>query len=125
MQLIEGHAELDIADHRDGLIVNLMPSLKLKATQFSVRLKERIPDDAFVIGRIVEIGPESLGAELECLNHQQEYIVGSDEMAVDFFIPDLADEHFGLSVQNGNFFVYHISKDKSAATEIFQSENEN
>lgn len=124
LQLIEGHAELDIADHRDGLIVNLMPSLKLKATQFSVRLKERIPDDAFVIGRIVEIGPESLGAELECLNHQQEYIVGSDEMAVDFFIPDLADEHFGLSVQNGNFFVYHISKDKSATTEIFQSENE-
>lgn len=123
-QFIEGHAEFDPADHKDGLIVNLMPSLKLKATQFSLRLKDRIPDDAFIIGRIVEIGPESMGSELECLNHQQEYIIGSDEMAVDYYIPDLADEHFGLSVQNGNFFIYHISKEKAATTELFQSENE-
>lgn len=123
-QLIEGHAEFDPADHKDGLIVNLMPSLKLKATQFSLRLKDRIPDDAFIIGRVVEIGPESMGSELECLNHQQEYIVGSDEMTVDYYIPDLADEHFGLSVQNANFFVYHISKGKAATTEVFQSENE-
>ena len=124
LQLVEGHAEFDIADHQDGLIVNLLPSLKLKATQFSLRLKERIPDDAFIIGRIVEVGPESMGAELECLNHQQEYIVGSDEMAVDYFLPGLADEHFGLSVQNSNFFIYHIAKNKDTTTEIFQSENE-
>ncbi len=123
-QLIEGHAEFDLADHADGLIVNLMPSLKLRATQFSLRLKERIPDDAFIIGRFVEVGPESMGSELECLNHQQEYIIGSDEMVVDYYIPDLADEHFGLSVQSGNFFIYHISKGKAATTELFQSENE-
>lgn len=124
MQLVEGHAEFNLADHQEGLIVNLLPSLKLKATQFSLRLKERIPDDAFIIGRLVEIGPESMGSELECLDHQQEYIVGSDEMAVDYYIPDLADEHFGLSVQNGNFFIYHIAKDKSAKSELFQNENE-
>ncbi|PIE35045.1 hypothetical protein CSA56_05825 [candidate division KSB3 bacterium] len=124
MQLIEGHAEFDIADHQDGLIVNLLPSLKLKATQFSLRLKDRVPDDAFIIGRLVEIGPESMGSELECLNHQQEYIVGSDEMSVDYYIPGLADEHFGLSVQGGNFFIYHIAKDQSVKTELFQSENE-
>ncbi|MBD3307190.1 hypothetical protein GF339_12235, partial [candidate division KSB3 bacterium] len=120
-QLVDGHAEFDRVDHQEGLIVNLMPSLKLKATQFSLRLKDRIPDDAFIIGRLVEIGPESMGAELECLNHQQEYIIGSDEMVVDYYIPDLADEHFGLSVQNGNFFVYQIAKEKTALTEVFQS----
>ncbi len=124
-QLIEGHLEFDPADHKDGLIVNLMPSLQLKASQFSLRLKDRIPDDAFIIGRLVEVGPESLGAELECLNHQQEYSVGSDEMVVDYYIPDLAGEHFGLSVQNGNFLIYHISKDKTAKTEVIQSDNEN
>ncbi|MCP4401175.1 MAG: hypothetical protein GY801_28245 [bacterium] len=124
MQLVEGHAEFDPTDHREGLIVNLLPSLKLKAIQFSVRLKERVPDDAFIIGRIVEIGPESMGSELECLNHQQEYIVGSDEMSADYYIPSLADEHFGLSIQNSNFFLYHISKERSAKTELFQSENE-
>ena len=124
MQLVEGHAEFDSADHRDGLIVNLLPSLNLKATQFSVRLKERVPDDAFIIGRIVEIGPESMGSELECLNHQQEYIVGSDEMSADYYIPSLAGEHFGISIQNSNFFLYHTSQERSAKTELFQSENE-
>ncbi len=123
-QLIEGHAEFDPADHKEGIIVNLMPSLKLKATQFSLRLKDRVPDDAFIIGRFVEVGPESMGSELECLNHQQEYIVGSDEMVVDYYIPDLADEHFGLSVQNGNFLIYQITKEKTAVTEVFQKENE-
>ncbi|PID56515.1 hypothetical protein CSB45_10820 [candidate division KSB3 bacterium] len=124
LQLVEGHAEFDPADHREGLIVNLLPSFKLKALQFSVRLKERVPDDAFIIGRIVESGPESMGSELECLNHQQEYIVGSNEMSVDYYIPALADEHFGISLQNGNFFLYHTSKEKIASTELFQSENE-
>jgi hypothetical protein len=124
LQFIQGHAEFDVADHEEGLIVNLMPSLRLKGSQFSLRLKDRIPDDAFIIGRIVEIGPESTGSELECLNHQQEYIVGSDEMIVDYYVSNLADEHFGLSVQNGNFYLYQISKDKAATTELFQSENE-
>jgi len=124
MQLIQGHDEFDVTEHKEGLIVNLMPSLKLKGTQFSLRLKDRIPDDAFIIGRVVEIGPDSTGSELECLNHQQEYVVGTDEMVVDYYISGLADEHFGLSVQNGNFYIYQISKDKAAATELFQSENE-
>lgn len=124
IQLIQGHEEFDDTEHREGLIVNLMPSLRLKGTQFSLRLKDRIPDDAFIIGRLVEIGPESTGSELECLNHQQEYVVGSDEMAVDYYISGLTDEHFGLSVQNGNFYIYHISKEKTAATELFQDENE-
>jgi hypothetical protein len=124
LQLIQGHDEFDVEEHKEGLIVNLMPSLKLKGTQFSLRLKDRIPDDAFIIGRFVEIGPESMGSELECLNHQQEYVVGSDEMTVDYYSADLADEHFGLSVQNGNFYIYQISKEKTATTELFQSENE-
>ena len=123
-QLVEGHAEFDPRDHQEGLIVNLLPSLKLKATQFSMRLKERVPDDAFIIGRLVEIGPESTGVELECLNHQQEYVVGSDEMTADYYMQGIADEHFGLSVQNGNFYIYQIAKDRDAATEIFQRENE-
>jgi hypothetical protein len=124
MQLVQGHAEFDEADHQEGLIVNLMPSLKLKATQFSLRLKDRIPDDAYIIGRLVEIGPESLGSELECLNHQQEYVIGSEEMVADYYIPELAPEHFGLSVQNNNFYIYQITNDKAATTELFQSENE-
>ena len=124
LQLIQGHAEFDAADHKEGLIVNLMPSLKLKGMQFSPRLKARIPDDAFIIGRIVEIGPESMGSELECLNYQHEYVVGADEMGVDYYLPDLADAHFGLSVQEGNFYLYQISQEKTAATELFQSENE-
>lgn len=123
-QLVEGHAEFHPDDHKDGLMVNLMPSVHLKETEFSVRLKDRIPDDAFIIGRIAEVGPDSLGAELECLNHQQEYIVGNEEMLVDYYIPDLADEHFGISIQNGNFFVYQISTEKNAVTELFQGENE-
>ena len=126
VQLIKGHAEIDVTEEelREGLIVNLLPSLKLKGTQFSLRLKDRVPDDAYILGRVMEIGPESSGAELECLNHQQEYVVGADEIAADFCIPELADEHFGLSVQNANFFIYHIAKEKSAATEIYQEENE-
>jgi len=124
LQLIQGHAEFDVAEHKEGLIVNLMPSLKLKGAQFSPRLKDRIPDDAVILGRLVEIGPESTGSELECLNHQQEYLVGANEMRVDYYIPDLADEHFGLSVQNENFYMYQIAKDKIATTELFQSENE-
>lgn len=126
VQLIQGHAEIDVTEEelREGLIVNLLPSLKLKGTQFSLRLKDRIPDDAYIIGRLMEIGPESTGAELECLNHQQEYVVGADEMAVDYCIPGLADEHFGLSVQSENFFIYHTAKDKTATTEIYQEENE-
>jgi hypothetical protein len=123
-QLIQGHAEFDAAAHAEGLIVNLMPSLKLKGSQFSLRLKDRIPDDAMIIGRIVEIGPESTASELECLNHQQEFVVGSDEMAVDYYVAALAEEHFGVSVQNGNFYIYQISKAKAASTEVFQSENE-
>lgn len=124
LQLIQGHAEFDAAAHKEGLIVNLMPSLKLKSAQFSLRLKDRIPDDAFIIGRIIEIGPESTGSELECLNHQQEFVVGSDEMVVDYYLADLADEHFGLSVQNSNFYIYQITKAKNATTEVFQDENE-
>jgi hypothetical protein len=126
VQLIQGHAEIDVTDAelREGLIVNLLPSLKLKGAQFSLRLKDRVPDDARIIGRLLEIGPESNGAELECLNHQQEYVIGADEMGADFCIPGLADEHFGLSVQHENFFVYHIAKDKAAATEVYQAENE-
>jgi len=123
-QLVEGHAEFDPRDHQEGLIVNLLPSMKLKAAQFSLRLKERVPDDAFIIGRLMEIGPDSSGVELECLNHQQEYVVGSDEMTADYYIQDVAEEHFGLSVQNGNFFIYQIAKERDAATEIFQTENE-
>ena len=108
LQLIQRHSEIDEAEpeHQEGLIVNLLPSLKLKGMQFSLRLQDRVPDDAFVLGRVVEIGPESTGAELECLNHQHEYVVGSDEMLVDFCIPGLAEEHFGLSVQKENFFIY-------------------
>ena len=123
-QLVEGHAEFDPRDHQEGLIVNLLPSMKLKAAQFSLRLKERVPDDAFIIGRLMEIGPDSSGVELECLNHQQEYVIGSDEMTADYYIQDLAEEHFGLSVQNGNFFIYQIAKERDAVTEIFQTENE-
>ena len=124
LQLVQGHEEFDAVEHQEGLIVNLLPSLKLKDTQFSLRLKDRIPDDAFIVGRLIEIGPESTGSELECLNHQHEYIVGADEMTVDYYLPDLADEHFGLSIQNGNFYVYQIAREKTAKTELFQSENE-
>lgn len=122
-ELVESHAEYEKSDHEDGIIVNLVPSLKLKGNQFTFRLKERIPKDAHLIARLIEVGPESQGLELELLSYQREFIVGGNPLLVDYYASDLADEHFGISVQNSNFYIYHLSEDREAFTEIIQNEN--
>jgi hypothetical protein len=122
-KLVENHAEYEKSEHEEGITVNLIPSFKLKANQFTFRLKERIPKDARIIARLVEVGPESQGIELELLSHQREFIVGGNPLLVDYYASDLADEHFGISVQSLNFYVYHLPKSKDAFTEIIQNEN--
>ncbi len=122
-ELVENHAEYEKSEHEEGIIVNLIPSFKLKGNQFTFRLKERIPKDARIMARLVEVGPESQGIELELLSHQREFIVGGNPLLVDYYASDLADEHFGISVQGSNFYLYHLSKEKEAFTELIQNEN--
>jgi hypothetical protein len=122
-ELVENHAEYEKSEHEEGIVVNLIPSSKLKGNQFTFRLKERVPKDARIMARLVEVGPESQGIELELLSHQREFIIGGNPLLVDYYASNLADEHFGISVQDSHFYLYHLSKEKEAFTELIQNEN--